>query len=218
MKLKKSFRHNIAYAGVVLLLAFLKEIPLRSGIELGRLLALVFYAASKKHRKNTIRHLTMAFGDERTAAEIRRIARHVFLHFATAGVDAIRIPIHIKKDLIYEIERFEPICYIDTGDKEKDIITFIQKCSDVCAQMIRQHPEQWPGCIGAGKSSRGIRLKRNYACRAGSPADLKIRVRKKPEFYWLSISLSLMRASSLSGFSLISTISSSTAFSFIPFR
>jgi len=316
MKLKKSVRHNIAYAGVVILLAFFRSIPRRTGITLGRLLALIFYAVARKHRENTIRHLTMAFGNEKSAAEIRRIARHVFLHFATAGVDAIRIPIyikkgidryittknlhfleqahnrekgfflltghfgnwelmgtwvaqkgfyphvvgavlsnpklnklladtrnaagyiniergkaargifkainggfpvallidqdtrakgvfvdffgikahtpigpavlagklnvpiipmamHLKKDLIYEMESFEPIYYIDTGDKEKDIIALTQKCSDVCEQMIRQHPEQWAWMHRRWKKQPGDVLKKKYIWQVNSPVVIK---------------------------------------------
>jgi len=303
MKLKKSFRHNLAYAGVLILITFFRVIPRREGIFLGRALAIVFYALAREHRENTIRHLTMAFGDEKSAAEIRRIARHVFLHFATAGVDAIRIPVyikkgidryittknlhhlekahndkkgfllltghygnwelmgawvaqkkfqphvvgaalsnpklnklmvdtrneagyiniergnatrgiikaikdgfpvallidqdtrakgvfvdffgikahtpigpavlaatmgvplipmamHLKKDLTYEMESFEPIYYIDTGDKEKDIITFTQKCSDVYEQMIRRHPEQWVWMHRRWKKQPGDALKK----------------------------------------------------------
>jgi len=94
MKLKKSIRHNIAFLGVFFWVVLFRTLPRRVGITLARLLALVFYAASGFHRKNTIRHLTLAFGHEKSASEIRRIARHVFLHFATAGVDAIRIPLY----------------------------------------------------------------------------------------------------------------------------
>jgi KDO2-lipid IV(A) lauroyltransferase len=303
MKLKKSVRHTIAYAGVVISLAFFRAIPRRVGISLGRLLALVFYSVSRFHRENTIRHLTMALGDEKSKKEIRRLSRQVFLHFATAGVDAIRLPIHIKKgidryittknlhyleaahqspkgyllmtahfgnwelmgawigqkgyqphavgaalsnpklnklmvktrneagyvniergnatkgviqalkdgfpvgllidqdtrtkgvfvdffgmkahtpvgpavlaglldvpiitvamhikkDLTYEMESFEPLYYIDTGNREKDIITLTQKCSDVCEQIIRQHPEQWVWMHRRWKKQPGDKLKK----------------------------------------------------------
>ncbi len=99
MKLNKSFRHAVAYGGVVLLLSFFRAIPRRAGIMVARMLALIFYRVSGFHRKNTIRHLTWAFGREKRQKEIKRIARHVFLHFATVIVDAIRIPIHIKKGI-----------------------------------------------------------------------------------------------------------------------
>ena len=99
MKLNKSFRHNVAYGGVVVLLVFFRTVPRRAGILLARMLALVFYAVSGFHRKNTIHHLTMAFGREKSEKEIHWIARHVFLHFATVTVDAIRIPIHLKRGI-----------------------------------------------------------------------------------------------------------------------
>lgn len=312
MKLKKSVRHKIAYAGVLILLGFFRTIPRRAGITLGRMLVLIYYAASKQHRKNTIHHLSMAFGDEKSAKEIRHIALHVFLHFATAAVDAIRIPVYIKngidryittknlhhlekahndekgfllltghfgnwelmgawvaqkkfqphvvgtalsnpklnklmvdtrneagyiniergnatrgiikaikdgfpvallidqdtrakgvfvdffgikahtpigpavlagklnvplipmamyqkKDLTYEMESFEPICYIDTGDKEKDIITFTQKCSDVCEQMIRRHPEQWAWMHRRWKKQPGDALKKKLCLSRQQP-------------------------------------------------
>lgn len=98
-KLKKVVKHQIVYGAVSFLVAFLRLIPRRSGIMLMKMCALVFYAASKKHRTNTIRNLTMAFGDEKSEKEIKRIARNVFLHFATAGVDAIRSPVYIKEGI-----------------------------------------------------------------------------------------------------------------------
>lgn len=312
MKLKKSIRHNIAYFTVVSVFAFFRVIPRRTGIFLGRAFALVFYVLAKEHRENAIRHLTMAFGDEKSEKEIRRIARGVFFHFGTTGVDAIRIPIHIKngidryittknlhhlekayndekgfllltghfgnwelmgawvaqkkfqphvvgaalsnprlnklmvdtrnaagyiniergnatrgiikaikdgfpvallidqdtrakgvfvdffgtkahtpigpaalaglldvplipmamhlkKDLTYEIESFEPIYYIDTGDKGKDIITFTQKCSDVCEQMIRRHPEQWVWMHRRWKKQPGDALKKSFYLSSRQP-------------------------------------------------
>ncbi len=305
MKLNKSLRHNAAYGGVLVLLAFFRAIPRRAGITVARMLALVFYAVSGYHRKNTIRHLTMAFGREKSQKEIKWIARHVFLHFATVAVDAIRIPIHIekgidryittkniqyldaarqsgkgyllmtghfgnwelmgawiaqkgyqphavaaalsnpklnelmvrtrneagyiniergnatkgviqalkdgypvgllidqdtrtkgvfvdffgmkahtpvgpallaglldvpiitvamhiKKDLTYEMQSFPPLRYVDTGDRGKDIITLTQKCSDVCEQMIREHPEQWAWMHRRWKKQPGDSIKKKW--------------------------------------------------------
>ena len=44
---------------------FSEQSPGGPGILLARMLALVFYAVSGFHRKNTIHHLTMAFGREK---------------------------------------------------------------------------------------------------------------------------------------------------------
>jgi len=316
MKLKKSVRHNIAYFIVFFLIIFFRTIPRRVGMAIGRFLALIFYTVAKKLRKNTIRHLTMAFGDEKTEKEIKWIARHVFLHFARAGVDAIRIPIyikngidryittknlhyleqahnsekgfllltghlgnwelmgawvaqkkfqlhvvgavlsnsklnklivdlrnqtvyiniergnsargiiqaikggfpvaflidqdtrakgvfvdffgikahtpvgpvalagmldvpiipmamHLKKDLTYEMECFEPIYYINTGDKEKDIITLTQKCSDIYEQIIRRHPEQWAWMHRRWKKQPGNTPKKYFYFSRQSPGDIQ---------------------------------------------
>ncbi|MDO9264907.1 MAG: lysophospholipid acyltransferase family protein [Desulfosalsimonadaceae bacterium] len=285
-KTKRAVRHWVVYAGVVVLVGIFQAMPRQWGITLSRTLMRIYYAASRFHRENAIRHLTMALGREKNETEIRRISREVFLHFATAGVDAVRIPVYVrqgidrlistrnihfldqvrdegrgfilltghfgnwelmgawvaqkkyhphvvgtafsnakvnqlivrtrnqagyvnierghatrgiikalrngypvallidqdtrskgvfvdffgmkahtpispaylagafgvpilplamrlKKDLTYEIECFEPIRYVHTGDKERDMIATIQKCSDIYEQIIRRHPEQW---------------------------------------------------------------------------
>lgn len=305
MKIKKSVRHNIAYFIALFLLAFFKAIPRNLGIVLAKGLAIVYYTVAIRDRKNTIHHLSMAFGAEKSSEEIRQIARDVFLHLAVAGVDAIKIPVyiendidrfittknlhflekahndekgfllltghfgnwelmgawvaqkkfqlhvvgaamsnqklnekiadlrnragyiniergsatrgiikalkdgfpvamlidqdtkakgvfvdffgikahtpigpallakmldvpiipmamHLKEDLTYEIECFEPLCYIDTGDKEKDIITLTQKCSDIYEQMIRKHPEQWVWMHRRWKKQPGDALKKKF--------------------------------------------------------
>lgn len=99
MKLKKSIRHNISFLIVFFWVVVFRTLPRRAGITLARMLALVFYAVSGFHRRNTIRHLTMAFGREKSQADIRRISRRVFLHIATAGVDAIRIPLYLRSGI-----------------------------------------------------------------------------------------------------------------------
>lgn len=59
----------------------------------------IYYGFSWFHRPNAIRHLTLALGPEKSRREIRRLSRAVFLHFATAGVDAIRIPIYVRQGM-----------------------------------------------------------------------------------------------------------------------
>lgn len=274
------------YAGVVTLARVFQALPRRWGIALARTMARIYYAFSRTERHRALRHLFLALGAEKAPAEIRRLARAVFLHFATAGVDAMRIPVYLregmdcliatrnlhfldqardagrgfilltghfgnwelmgawvarkqyhphvvstafsnarvndlivetrnragyvniergsatrgivkalksgypvallvdqdtrvkgvfvdffgmkahtpigpaylagafdvpiiplamrlKADLTYEIECFAPIHYIDTGDRERDIIATTQKCSDIYELIIRRHPEQW---------------------------------------------------------------------------
>ena len=285
-KTKRAVRHWAVYAGVVVIVSVLQAIPRRWGIALSRTLIRIYYASSRFHRKNTIHHLTLALGREKSGTEIRRLSREVFLHFATVGVDALRIPVYVrqgidglittrnvhfldqarddgkgyilltghfgnwelmgawvaqkkyhphvvgaafsnakvnqlivdtrnqagyvniergsatrgivkalrngypvallidqdtrvkgvfvdffgmkahtpigpaylagafdvpiiplvmrlKEDLTYEIECFEPIRHVHTGDRERDMIATTQKCSDIYERIIRRHPEQW---------------------------------------------------------------------------
>lgn len=46
-----------------------------------------------------MRHLTWAYGKDRSSGEIRRMAKSVFLHFSTVAVDAIRIPVIIRNNI-----------------------------------------------------------------------------------------------------------------------
>ncbi len=87
------------YYAVLFLVGIFRILPRRTGISVARCLAMFFYWASGKHRNNTIRHLTLAFGDEKSGREIRRISRNVFRHLAAAGVDAVRIPIFIRQGM-----------------------------------------------------------------------------------------------------------------------
>lgn len=99
MKIKKKLSDLTVYYLVLYLLKAFRLIPRRTGIAMMRGLSILFYLFSSKHKKNIIRHLTLAFGEEKSKKEIKRLARKVFLHFATAGVDAIRIPIFIKNGM-----------------------------------------------------------------------------------------------------------------------
>ena len=99
MSIKKSVKNAAQYYAVLFFMTIFRILPRRAGIAFARVLAVILYYLLKKHRNNTNRHLTMAFGDEKTKPEIARIARGMFCHLATAGVDAIRIPIFIKEGM-----------------------------------------------------------------------------------------------------------------------
>jgi len=77
-------------------------------------------------------------------------------------VPIITVAMHMKKDLTYEMRSFPPLYYVDTGDREKDIITLTQKCSNVCEQMIREHPEQWAWMHRRWKKQPGDNIKKKW--------------------------------------------------------
>ncbi len=53
---------------------------------------------AKKEREKTIRHLSWAF-ENKVPDEIEKMAKSVFLHFAMAAVDAIRMPLILKEGI-----------------------------------------------------------------------------------------------------------------------
>ncbi|MBN2412554.1 lysophospholipid acyltransferase family protein [candidate division KSB1 bacterium] len=59
------------------------------------------------------------------------------------NVPIIPVFIRLNRNLLYEIEAFDPIVCDNTGDPEKDLISNTQKCSDAYEQIISRYPSQW---------------------------------------------------------------------------
>ncbi len=56
-------------------------------------------ALVKSRRMSTIKHLQQAFGEEKSYAEINRIAKQIFLNFSVCAADAIRLPRIIEEGM-----------------------------------------------------------------------------------------------------------------------
>ncbi len=97
--LKKRIKNTLIWWVIVYHVTLFRILPRRVGIEIMRMLARIGFQFVKSEREKTIRHLTIAFGNEKSEKEIKQLAKKVFLHFATIAVDAIRIPIFIKKGI-----------------------------------------------------------------------------------------------------------------------
>ncbi len=62
-------------------------------------LGVVGFAVARDVREKMIRHLTIAFGDQKSPEEIRRLAREALIQLARNAVDAVRLPIYTWSDL-----------------------------------------------------------------------------------------------------------------------
>lgn len=60
------------------IVGFLQALPLRAVARFGRAAGGLFYWVDARHRKVALRHLTMCFGQEKSAAEIHAIAKENF--------------------------------------------------------------------------------------------------------------------------------------------
>lgn len=108
----KEIRNSALYIVVMFFMQILRLLPRRWAIGVMRTFARLTFALSKRNRNKTIKHLTMAYGDEKTPEEINELARNVFLHFFTVTVDLARLPIIIKKG-INKLTTVEGIEHLD---------------------------------------------------------------------------------------------------------
>jgi KDO2-lipid IV(A) lauroyltransferase len=70
-----------------------------TAIRLTLLIGRIAFCLAKGARNRAIRHLTLAFGTEKSPKEIRGLARQVFLNLAVSAADAIRLPILVEQGL-----------------------------------------------------------------------------------------------------------------------
>lgn len=92
----KALRDQLFIGALHLLIGCLRHLPRVTAIRLMRMIGLLIYTFDKDGRQRTISHLTMAFGDQKSPAEIRCLADRVYRHFATAIADAIRLPVILR--------------------------------------------------------------------------------------------------------------------------
>jgi KDO2-lipid IV(A) lauroyltransferase len=82
-------KHKIEYLIVCLLVGFLRVIPLKLGVWMGRLLGDIYYLVDRKHRKGTIEHLQLAYGESKPLSELKQIACDSFRGQGMSVVEAI---------------------------------------------------------------------------------------------------------------------------------
>ncbi len=97
--LGKRLKNWLIYVSVRFMVKLLRSIPRLTAIRIMRFLGGLAFHWARKEREKTIRHLTWAFGDEKSPEEIERLARQVFLNLSTAAADAIRLPVLIREGI-----------------------------------------------------------------------------------------------------------------------
>ncbi|MBN2001682.1 lysophospholipid acyltransferase family protein [candidate division KSB1 bacterium] len=103
MKYRKKIKNWFIYIIIAFFVKIIRIIPRRIGIGKMSCLAWIAFYAARKEREKTIRHLTWAFGGEKNGKDIYKMARKVFLHFGTVIVDAVRIPLYIRRRQLDEL-------------------------------------------------------------------------------------------------------------------
>ena len=113
-KNRKSIKYRIEYVAMFLGIKLIRLMKREHAIAFTKWIAVMLYIMLKEHRETMIRNLSWALGNQRTDKEIRIIAREVYIHFAIALTDTIRIP-NIIREGINRYVRAENIHILDNA-------------------------------------------------------------------------------------------------------
>ena len=101
--LRKRFKNWLIYILVRFFVNFLRSISRAQALKVMTGLGWIGYHVAAKERLKAIRHLTFVFGEEKSKAEIKAMAKEVFINIGRNATDAIRLPI-VLRDGIDEIK------------------------------------------------------------------------------------------------------------------
>jgi len=122
-RVRKGFKNWIIYISLLFAITLIRKLSRKSAIRLMRFSGNIAYLLAVSERKKAIRHLSMAFGDAKSEAEIKHIARKVFIHLGIAAADMIRLPIYIKQGILNQLVTAEGFHHIKNAlSKGKGVI------------------------------------------------------------------------------------------------
>ncbi len=90
--LHKKIRDDMLYALVILFINILRILPRRPALFLMSGIGRIAFRFSRGPRERAIKHLSMVYGRDKNATDIVKMARRVFIHFAMAAGDMLRMP------------------------------------------------------------------------------------------------------------------------------
>jgi KDO2-lipid IV(A) lauroyltransferase len=104
-KIRKSVKYSLIVAFINLILGLLQIIPWSwSRVIFARMGWLAYYVLQKERQK-TLKHLKIAFGQEKSDAEIKTLARNVFINLGRSFAElAVKLRIHDKERFFKNIK------------------------------------------------------------------------------------------------------------------
>ncbi|MBU0483409.1 MAG: lysophospholipid acyltransferase family protein [Proteobacteria bacterium] len=96
--LHKKIRDQLFYLLVLIMIKLLRLMPRKPAVKLLRMLGAIIFHLGGSTRRKTVKHLTLAFGHEKTEQEIIQIARNNFIHLFGAAADFFRLPCLLKNE------------------------------------------------------------------------------------------------------------------------
>ncbi|NOY77677.1 MAG: lysophospholipid acyltransferase family protein [Calditrichaeota bacterium] len=97
--LKKRVKNDLIFLFVFYLILFVRLLPREAAFKLFEKLGQFSYYVISDARNKMIAHLTLAFGNQKSPAAIRKMAKETFVNLGRNAVDALRLPIYSLADL-----------------------------------------------------------------------------------------------------------------------
>jgi Kdo2-lipid IVA lauroyltransferase/acyltransferase len=142
----KKTKRRVIYYGVRGFVSFLRLLPRRAALAMMRGLGRVAFYVLKSKRLRAVKHLSAAFGHEKSVADIHRIAKQVFLNFGAIAADAVLIPRLIRNG-IEKLITAEGLEHLDSLAKNNE-----------GAILLTAHFGNWE-LLAAWVAKRGYKLK-----------------------------------------------------------
>ena len=97
--LHKKIRDHLFYVLLVIFIAVLRLMPRRPALFLMRGLGRIAFRFFKGPRERAITHLSMVYGSELKTSQVAIMAERMFIHFAMAAGDMLRMPNIVRKGI-----------------------------------------------------------------------------------------------------------------------
>jgi len=118
-KISRKIKHRVIYSSVLAFVAFLRCLPRRAAFKMTRGMGWAAFYLLKSKRVRTLKHLTAAFGREKSASDIRRIAKQVFLNFGAFAADAVLAP-RLMGNGIHKLITAEGLEHLDSLSRNNE--------------------------------------------------------------------------------------------------
>ena len=104
-QIRKNIKYTLLVAAIKMLLTVIRILPRRVAMGIGAGLGALVFRLMKAERSKTINNLTIAYGEEKTAAEIAAMAREVWVNLGKSGVEfAIKMGQEKPEDFFKDLE------------------------------------------------------------------------------------------------------------------
>ena len=104
----RPLRHSLVFGLVLAGRELLRIYPTDVAVRLGAVLGRLSYWLRPKERRLALEHLQLAFGNEKTAAERRRIVREMFANVGRSVAEMVTLERWSRDDLLQRIRCAEP--------------------------------------------------------------------------------------------------------------